>query len=154
VAVLSHTEVTLYKVVKGSIKVKSICLTITEELVHQGKPQVARWMTTLPNNLLKIGSDHVGDRAEDNNVHPDPRRIVGEGDVRENMVGEGVPCQGHQHQVTPDGIVGGHSVQHDVHQLTNVWNCHCLNVEVGDECRVVGDTIDHVGRSRGRGGRR
>jgi hypothetical protein len=32
-AVVSHREVTLYKVVEGNIKVKSTCLTITEELV-------------------------------------------------------------------------------------------------------------------------
>jgi hypothetical protein len=32
-AILSHKEVTLYKVAEGSIKVKSTCHTITEELV-------------------------------------------------------------------------------------------------------------------------
>jgi hypothetical protein len=93
----------------------------------------------LPNDLLKIDNDRLGEPAEDDGVHPDPRRVVS----------EGVLCQGHQHQVMPYGIVGGRSVQHDVHQLENVWYRRCLNVDVGDECRVVGSTIDHVGRSRG-----
>jgi hypothetical protein len=134
--------------------VNSTCLTITEELVLQGEPQVARGTTTLPNDLLKIGSDRVGEPAEGNSIHPGPRRIIGEGVIGENVVGEGVSCQGHQHQVTSDDVVRGSSVQHDGHQLANVWYCHCLNVEVGDECRVVGGTIDHVRCSRGRGGRR
>jgi hypothetical protein len=35
-AVLSHVEVTLYKVVEDNMKVKSTCLMITEEMVLQG----------------------------------------------------------------------------------------------------------------------
>jgi hypothetical protein len=113
---------------------------------------VAHGTATLSNDLLNISSDHVGELAEDDNIHPGPRRIVSEGVIEEDVVSEGVPCQGHQ--VTPDGIVGGRSAQHDVHQLANVWYRHCLNVEVGEECRVVSGTVDHVGRSRGRGRRR
>jgi hypothetical protein len=93
------------KVVEGSIKVKSMCLMITEELVLQGEPQVAHGMTTLSNDLLKIGSDHVGEPAEDDSVHLGPCMIVGEGVVGEDVVGEGVSCQGHQHQVMPDSVV-------------------------------------------------
>jgi hypothetical protein len=54
-----------------------------------------------------------------------------------------------KYRVTPDGIVGGRSVQHNVHQLANVWYHRCLNVDVGDECRVIGGTVDHVRCSRG-----
>jgi hypothetical protein len=128
--------------------VKSMCLTITMELVLQAEPQVARGMTPLPNEPLKIGNDCVGKPAADDSVHPGPHRILDEGIIGEDVVGEGVPCQGHQHQVTPDGVVGGCSVQHYVHQLVNVWYHRCLNVEVGAECRVIGGTVDHVGCSR------
>jgi hypothetical protein len=76
----------LYKVVEGSIKVKSTCLTIIEKLVLQGEPQVARARTTLSSDLLKIDSDRVCGPAEDNNVHPGPRKIVGEGVIGENVV--------------------------------------------------------------------
>jgi hypothetical protein len=69
-----------------------MCLTVTEELVLQDEPQVARGTTTLPNDLLKIGSDRVGEPAEDDSVHPGPCRIVGEAVIGENVVGEGVPC--------------------------------------------------------------
>jgi hypothetical protein len=75
VAVLSHSEVTLYKVGEDSIKVKSMCLTIIEELVLQGEPQVAHETATLPNNLLKIGNDRVGEPANDNSIHPSPRKM-------------------------------------------------------------------------------
>jgi hypothetical protein len=59
----------------------------------------------LLNNLWKIDSDRVGEQAEDNNVHPGPHRIVGDSIVGENVVDEGVLYQGHQHQVTLDGVV-------------------------------------------------
>jgi hypothetical protein len=49
---------------------------------------VARGTATLPDNLLKIGSDCVGEPAEDDNIHHGPRRIVGEGIVGEDVVGE------------------------------------------------------------------
>jgi hypothetical protein len=102
---------------------------------------------TLPNDLLKISSDCVGVPVEDDNIHPGPRRIVGEGVVGDDMVGKGVSCQGHQHQATPDGVVGGRSVQHDVHQLVKVWDHRCLSLKVGDKCRIIGGTVDHVGCS-------
>jgi hypothetical protein len=54
----------------------------------------------------------------------------------------------------PNGVVGECSVQHDIHQLANVWYRRGLDMKVGDECQVVGGTVDHVGRSRGRGRRR
>jgi hypothetical protein len=65
---------------------------ITEELVLQGEPQVAHRMAMLLNDLLKIGSDHVGELVEDDSVHLGPCRIIGEGIVGEDMVGKGVPC--------------------------------------------------------------
>jgi hypothetical protein len=133
VAVLSHREVTLHKVAEGSVKVKSMCLAIIEELVLQVLPYVACGVATLPNDLLKISCDCVGEPVEDDSVHPSPRRIIGERVVGEDMVSQGVLCQGYQHQVTLDGVVGGHSVQHNVHQLVNVCYRCCLNVEVGDE---------------------
>jgi hypothetical protein len=67
--------------------VKSTCLAIIEELVLQGEPQLARGTATLPNDLLKINSDRVGEPAEDDNVHPGPRMIAGEGVVGEDVVG-------------------------------------------------------------------
>jgi hypothetical protein len=39
---------------KGSIKVKSMLLTITEKLVLDGEPEVAHRATTFPNHLVKI----------------------------------------------------------------------------------------------------
>jgi hypothetical protein len=77
--------------------VKSTCLTITNELVLQGEPQVARRTTTLPNDFLKIGSDRVGEPAEGDSIDPGPRRIVSEGIIGEDVISEEVLCQVHQH---------------------------------------------------------
>jgi hypothetical protein len=51
--------------------------------------------------------------------------------------------------VTLDGVLGGRSIQNDVRQLVNVWDRRCLNVEVGDKCRIIGGSFDHVRCSRG-----
>jgi hypothetical protein len=39
---------------KGSIKVKSMCLTVTEKLVLDGELEVAYSATVFPDNLVKI----------------------------------------------------------------------------------------------------
>jgi hypothetical protein len=67
---------------------------------------VACGTATLPSNLLKIRGECVVEPAEDDDVHPGPCRIVGEGVVEEDVVGEGVSSQGHHHQVTPVGVIG------------------------------------------------
>jgi hypothetical protein len=63
--------------------------------------------------------------------------ILGEGIIRLDVVGEGVLRQGHQHEITPEGIVQGRGVKDDGHQLANVWNHRSLDVEVGDDGCVV-----------------
>jgi hypothetical protein len=63
--------------VKSSIKVKSTVLTVTEKLVLDGEPEVARCATTFPDNLVKIHRDGVADPVEDDDVHPNPPWISG-----------------------------------------------------------------------------
>jgi hypothetical protein len=53
-AVLIDREVTLNKSMKGSIKVKSTVLTVTEKLVLDSEPEVARCATVFPDHLVKI----------------------------------------------------------------------------------------------------
>jgi hypothetical protein len=53
-AVLIDQEVTLNKSTKGSIKVKSMLLTVTEKLVLDGEPEVARRATAFPDHLVRI----------------------------------------------------------------------------------------------------
>jgi hypothetical protein len=55
--VLIDREVTLNKSTKGSIKVKSTLLTVTEKLVLDGEPEVARRATAFPDHLVKIRQD-------------------------------------------------------------------------------------------------
>jgi hypothetical protein len=48
---------------KGSIKVKSMLLTVTKKLVLDGEPEVARRATTFPDHLVKILQDGTRWRA-------------------------------------------------------------------------------------------
>jgi hypothetical protein len=52
--VLIDREVTMNKSVKHSIMVKSTVLTITEKLVLDDEPEVARRATMFPDHLVKI----------------------------------------------------------------------------------------------------
>jgi hypothetical protein len=52
VAVLIDREVTLNKSTKGNIKVKSTLLMVTEKLVLDGEPEVARHATVFPDHLV------------------------------------------------------------------------------------------------------
>jgi hypothetical protein len=75
-------EATLNKCAKSSIKVKSTVLTVTEKLVLDGEPKVARHATAFPDHLVKIRRDGVADPVEDDAVHPNPPRISGWSVVR------------------------------------------------------------------------
>jgi hypothetical protein len=75
--------VTLNKSVKSSIKVKSTVLTVTEKLVLDGEPKVARRATTVPDRLVKNRRDRVADPVEDDVVHPNPPRITGQSVIRD-----------------------------------------------------------------------
>jgi hypothetical protein len=54
VAVLIDREATLNKSTKGSIKVKSMLLTVTEKLVFDSELEVACRATAFPDHLVKI----------------------------------------------------------------------------------------------------
>jgi hypothetical protein len=81
-AVPIDREVTLNKSTKGSIKVKSMLLTVTEKLILDGEPEVARRATVFPDHLVKIRRDGVADLVEDDVVHPNPPRIIGRSVIR------------------------------------------------------------------------
>jgi hypothetical protein len=53
-SVLIDREVTLNKIMKSSIKVKSMVLTITKKLVLDGEAEVTRRATAFPDHLVKI----------------------------------------------------------------------------------------------------
>jgi hypothetical protein len=82
-AVLIDREVTLNKSTKSSIKVKSTVLTVTEKLVLDGEPEVARHATIFLDHLVKIRQDGVADPVEDDAVYLNPPRISGRSIVRD-----------------------------------------------------------------------
>jgi hypothetical protein len=81
-AVLIDREVTLNKSTKGGIKVNSTLLTVTEKLVLDGEPEVARCATVFLDHLVKIRQNGVADPVENDVVHPNPHRIIGRSVVR------------------------------------------------------------------------
>jgi hypothetical protein len=82
-AVLIDREVTLNKSTKGSIKMKSTLLMITEKLVLDGEPEVAHRATAFSVHLVKIRRDGVVDPVEDDVVHSNPPRIIRRSVVRD-----------------------------------------------------------------------
>jgi hypothetical protein len=76
-AVLIDREVTRNKSTKGSIKVKSMLLTVTDKLFLDGEPEVACRATAFLDHLVKIHRDVVTDPVEDDVVHLNPPRIIG-----------------------------------------------------------------------------
>jgi hypothetical protein len=88
-AVLIDREVTLNKSTKGSIKVKSMLLTVIEKLFLDGEPEVACRATAFPDHLVKIHRDGVADPVEDDAVHLNPPRIIG-GSVVRDVLDQGV----------------------------------------------------------------
>jgi hypothetical protein len=82
-AVLINREVALNKSMKGSIKVKSMLLTVTEKLVLDGEPEVACCATVFPNHLVKIHRDGVAGPIEDDAVHLNPPWIIGRGVIHD-----------------------------------------------------------------------
>jgi hypothetical protein len=149
VAVLAHREVALYKIVQGSINVKSMCLTITKELVLEAEPEVSRGVAAFPNDLHKIRGDRV-EPGENDGIHLGPACVVGEGVIRLNMVSEGISRQGQQHVVTPPDVVVRHGIQNNVHKGTNVRHRSRLDVEVGDDGVIVQRRVGRELRGRGR----
>jgi hypothetical protein len=75
--VLIDREVTLNKSTKGNIKVKGKLLTVTEKLVLNGEPEVARRSTAFLDHLVSIHQDGVANPVEDDTVHPNLPRIIG-----------------------------------------------------------------------------
>jgi hypothetical protein len=63
--------------------VKSTVLTVTEKLVLDGEPEVARCATAFLDHLVKICRDGVTDPVEDDTVHPNLPRISGQSVVRD-----------------------------------------------------------------------
>jgi hypothetical protein len=116
VVVFIDREFTLNKSTKGSIKVKSTLLMLTEKLVLDGKPEVAFHATTFPEHLVKIRRDRVVDPVEDDAVHLNPPWIIGRSIVCD-MLDQGVALWSLLHEVMPAGVVGGGGVEDDVHQL-------------------------------------
>jgi hypothetical protein len=69
--------------------VKSSLLTVTEKLVLDGESKVARRATTFPDHLVKIRRDGVADSVEDDAIHLNPPRIIGQSVVCD-VVDQGV----------------------------------------------------------------
>jgi hypothetical protein len=68
---------------KDSIKVKSMLLTVTEKLVLDSEPEVARRATAFSDHLVKIRRDGVADIVEDDAIHPNLPWIIGRSVVRD-----------------------------------------------------------------------
>jgi hypothetical protein len=117
--------------------VKGALLAVTEKLVLDSEPQVARGGTTFPNHLMELRGDRVADPVEDDVVHPAPGRIDGRSNVRVDVVEEGVALEDHHHQVTSASVGGGGGVEDDVHKGADVEDGRCLEVKTDDDGLLI-----------------
>jgi hypothetical protein len=117
---------------------KGALLAVTEKLVLDSEPQVARGGTTFLNHLMELWGDRVADPVEDDVVHPALARIGGRSVVRVDVVEEGVALEDHHHQVMPVGVGGGGGVEDDVHEGADVEDGRCLKVKTGDDGLLIG----------------
>jgi hypothetical protein len=127
--------------------VKGALLVVTEKLVLDSEPQVARGGTTFPNHLMELRGDRVADPVEDDAVHSAPTRIGGRSVVRVDVVEEGVALEDHHHQVTLARVGGGGRVEDDVHEGADVENDRCLEVKTGDDGLLIGGRRRRVDRA-------
>ena len=99
---------------------------------------MSRGVATFLNNLLKIRRDRVGEQAKDDARQRGPGRVIGEGVVGLDVVGEGLSRQGQHHEIAPASVFGRRSFQNDVHQLANIRGFYGLDVETGNGSLLVG----------------
>jgi hypothetical protein len=147
--VLRHREVTLNKVAKGNIKMKSMLLTVAEKLVLDGEPQVTRRAAAFPDHLVKLRRDGIADPVEDDTIHPYPPRIIRRS-ILLDVLDEDVAFKSLPHEVTPAGVVGGGGVEDDVHQLADIEDRSRLKGE-GRWRLCLGRTKRRQGRSTRQG---
>jgi hypothetical protein len=81
-------EVTVVEVAERGIEVKCTCFTITDELVLEHAPNLARGDTTLLVDAPKLAGDHVEDLGDDNALHALPSRVVDGRGIEENVVSQ------------------------------------------------------------------
>jgi hypothetical protein len=88
VTVIIDQEVTLNKSAKSSIKVIPV-LTVTEKLILDSEPEVARRAIAFSDHLVKIRRDEVADPVENDVVYLNPPLISGRSVIRD-VVKQGI----------------------------------------------------------------
>jgi hypothetical protein len=104
-AIRDHVaEVTMVDVAERGIEEKCTCFTITDKLVLEHEPNLARGDTTLLVDALKLAGDHVEDLGDDNALHVLPCWVVDGRGIEENVVSQIIALQGEQNLIAPAGI--------------------------------------------------
>lgn len=140
--VVVGAEVTLHEVVEFRRDVHGALFSVTEEHLLKAEPHMACSGDGLQHGLQEIGSYGAINPCQHHAVHPCPCRLVGEGDVGENVIGEGILAERDEEEAAPLRVVRRAEVEDDWNKSLNVEDRHSLSVEcingVVDERRATG----------------
>jgi hypothetical protein len=142
-AVVSHVEFSLHEHVKLCFEVKDTNLALTERLVLDGDPCLARGIWSLMDDLHQL----LGDGTEDPRQHDAVevvlvRRVDA---VGEDVVIQRITAEGEEEEVTSAGIdgAGGDRLQDDLDEGVDVRDRCSLGVQMRGH-GIVGN-VDVVG---------
>jgi hypothetical protein len=131
-AVVVDAQITLHEESKLGVEVKGVSLTVAEELLLEGNPELLSSVVAVASGLLEVNGDGVEQPQQDHAVHPTPMGVVEGRSVRGDMVVEGVVLERQQHKVVPMWVLGGRDTEDDEHQGLDVLDAASLSVEVAD----------------------
>jgi hypothetical protein len=103
--VVADAEVTLLEYAEPGIKLQNVGLTVAEELDLEREPRLTSGLHRFPNVLMEFGGEGVEDPCHHDVIQPSS---IGEqiGDVREDVVVQGISMKCEKHEVVPPLVVG------------------------------------------------
>jgi hypothetical protein len=143
--IVTDAEIALLEDVEPGVELQNTWLTIAEELSLDREPRLACALRRLPNNLMELGREGVEDPCHHDAVQSTPTdgRI---GDVREDVVVEGITMKREKHEVTPPLVVWRWGFQNDRNHRSYILEGSSLRGEggIGVGAGVDGAIIDVV----------
>jgi hypothetical protein len=144
VTVVADGEFSLLEGVEPGVELQNTQLAVVDELSLDREPRLACGLRQLSNDLVKFEGEGVEDPGLHDVVQSSP--IDGRiGDVREDVVVEGIATKHEKHKVTPPLVVGQQGFHNDRDHQLYVLEAGSLCMQVRGEGGVkVGVSIDRA----------
>jgi hypothetical protein len=113
--IVTDGEIALHENTKLGVEAKCASFAIAEELLLDGQPGAARSATKGASRLHQLGGECAQHSIQHDGIHA-PLGCRGGADVKEVMVGEGVPLEGEQNEIALAIVVGRKWIQNHRHK--------------------------------------